>query len=95
MVWPGVGAKLRSMHLITLASGGRTVELSHPMEAVYYIIGGEGTVRDPTNGLGQALVEGSMVHIDPETPYVFEAGPSGIEILGGPCPADPDIYRDL
>ena len=34
VVWPGVGASLRSMHHISLEPGGRTIELKHPMEAV-------------------------------------------------------------
>jgi quercetin dioxygenase-like cupin family protein len=92
IVWPGGGAALRSMHRIELAGGSRTVALQHPMEAVYYVMRGDGVVRDPGEGGGQALVEGSMVHVEPGTAYAFQAGDAGILLLGGPCPADPTLY---
>ena len=95
VVWPGVGARLRSMHHISLEPGGRTVTLTHPMEAVYYVIAGKATVSDPNDASHQPLVPGSMAHIDPGTSYLFEAGSSGAEIIGGPCPVDPQMYSHL
>lgn len=96
IVWPGVGAAHRSMHRIELAAGGRTVVQRHAMEAVYYVIQGEGAVHDPIeDGDGRPLVEGSMIHIEPGTSYRFEAGGSGILLLGGPCPADPALYQPM
>jgi quercetin dioxygenase-like cupin family protein len=95
VVWPGIGAELRSMHRIQLASGARTVPLRHPMEAVYYVMNGSGTALDPDAGNEQPLIEGSMVHIEPETAYLFRAGPEGLEILGGPCPADASMYARI
>jgi quercetin dioxygenase-like cupin family protein len=92
IVWPGVGATLRSMHRIALAAGSRTIELRHPMEAVYYVMQGDGAVRDPDDGGEEPLIEGSMIHIEPGTAYRFEAGGSGMLLLGGPCPADPALY---
>lgn len=94
VVWPGVGAEMRSMHRISLRPGGATVPLRHPMEAVYSVIGGSGTVRDPDAGTAEALVDGSIFHVEPGTAYVVESGPSGIELVGGPCPADPALYRN-
>ena len=93
IVWPGVGAKLRSMHRITLGSRSRTVGQSHSMEAVYYVIAGSGSVAAPSCGAGQPLVVGSMVHVEPGTAYQFKADASGLELVGGPCPADPALYR--
>jgi quercetin dioxygenase-like cupin family protein len=95
VIWPGIGAQLRSMHRISLAPGARTIPQRHPMEAVYYVLSGEGIVRDPEHPPEQPLVEGSMVHVEPGTAYVLEAGPQGIEILGGPCPADAALYAGL
>jgi quercetin dioxygenase-like cupin family protein len=95
VIWPGIGARLRSMHRIRLAPGARTIPQRHPMEAVYYVLSGEGTVRHPEHPPARPLVEGAMVHVEPGTAYVLEAGPDGIEILGGPCPADPALYADL
>lgn len=92
IVWPGVGATHRSMQRIDLAAGSRTIALRHPMEAVYYVIQGDGAVCDPDDGGAQPLIEGSMIHIEPGTAYRFEAGGSGMLLLGGPCPADPALY---
>ena len=95
VVWPGVGAQMRSMHRISLGAGSATVPQRHPMEAVYSVIAGGGTVRDPDTGTAEALVDGSMFHVEPGTAYVVEAGAGGIELVGGPCPADPALYRSL
>ena len=95
VVWPDVGAAMRSMHRISLKPGSATVRMSHPMEAVYYVISGDGIFRDLDTGAASPVVEGSMIHIEPGTAYVCEASPSGIELIGGPCPADPEIYRGL
>jgi quercetin dioxygenase-like cupin family protein len=95
VVWPGIGAQLRSMQRIRLAPGARTIPLRHAMEAVYYIMSGAGTVLDPERPPARPLVEGAMVHVEPGTAYLLEGGPDGIEILGGPCPADPALYAGL
>ena len=95
VIWPGIGAQLRSMHRISLAPGARTIPQRHPMEAVYYVMSGGGIVSRPRAPTEQPLVEGAMVHVEPGTAYVLEAGPEGIEILGGPCPADPALYAGL
>lgn len=93
VAWPGVGSELRSMHRIRLAPGAATVGLRHEMEAVYYVMAGDGSVGDPGAGDAQPLTKGSMVHVEPGTAYRFRSGPSGMELIGGPCPPDPAIYR--
>ncbi|HEX5079421.1 MAG TPA: hypothetical protein VFV80_09745 [Geminicoccaceae bacterium] len=93
IVWPEIGASFRTMHRIELARGSRTVPLRHAMEAAYYVIRGEGVVRDQDSDQGEELVEGSMIFVEPGTAYAFEAGAAGILLLGGPCPADPALYR--
>ena len=95
IVWPGVGAEIRSMHRFSLGAGARTTELCHPMEAVYYIISGSGSVTDPAEPTDESLVEGSMIFVEPSTAYVIQAGEAGIEVLGGPCPPDPSMYAHL
>ena len=94
VVWPGVGAQLRSMHRIALDAGGETRLLRHPGEAVYYVIRGEGIVEEPEAGSANDLGEGSMVHVEPETPYLMRAGAGTLELIGGPSPADPRLYED-
>ena len=93
IVWPGSGAACRTMHRIELAGGSRTIALKHAMEAAYYVIRGDGVVRDPDEGSSEPLVEGSMIFVEPGTAYAFEAGGAGIVLLGGPCPADPALYQ--
>lgn len=94
VVWPGVGAYLRSMHRISLLPGGRTVTLEHPAEAAYYVMSGEGAAGSADAG-HRPLPVGTMAHISPGTPYSLEAGEQGAEIVGGPCPADPSMYTHL
>jgi quercetin dioxygenase-like cupin family protein len=94
IVWPGVGAQARTMHLVSLPAGAASRELSHRGEAVYYVVAGTGVVLDAAAGTDTEVVEGSMVHVEPGTPYSFAAGPDGIELVGGPGPADPDLYRE-
>lgn len=95
IVWPGVGAHLRSIHRISLSAGSRTTRLQHPMEAVYYVMNGNATASDQNSSRTAQLVTGSMVLVDPGTPYIFVAGDGGVELVGGPCPADPAMYRHL
>ena len=95
IVWPGVGAEIRSINRISLGAGAQTKQMNHPMEAVYYIIEGSGSVSDPSVATDEDLIEGSMIFVEPNTPYVIRAGASGIEVMGGPCPPDPALYAHL
>jgi quercetin dioxygenase-like cupin family protein len=92
VVWPGTGAQLRSMHCLRLAPGASTIELSHPAEAVYYVVAGRGTVSDLAGADSHAVHPGSMFHIDPDTTYVIAAEAEPLELVGGPSPADPSLY---
>jgi quercetin dioxygenase-like cupin family protein len=95
VVWPGTGARTRSLHHVWLSPGARTVPLSHPSEAVYYVVAGDGSVVDRSSGQTQPLRAGSMFHVDPETVYVAEGGDAGMELVGGPAPADTSLYEGL
>jgi mannose-6-phosphate isomerase-like protein (cupin superfamily) len=92
IVWPGMGASLRSMHRISLGPQSRTVEMQHVSDAVYYVISGAGDATDAHVGRTRPLIEGSMIHVDAGTPYELIAGPEGLELVGGPAPADPSLY---
>jgi quercetin dioxygenase-like cupin family protein len=92
VVWPGLGAIERSIHRITLGPLSRTTRLEHHGEAVYYVMGGSGSVQGDDAPAQNGLVEGSMVHIEAGTAYRFGAGADGLEFFGGPCPADPALY---
>ncbi|MGH2983871.1 MAG: cupin domain-containing protein [Solirubrobacterales bacterium] len=87
-----MGAELRSLHRIELKPGGETVELRHPAEAVYYVVRGGGEVADRSEGSQMQLIDGAMAHVEAGTPYVLRAGDAGMELVGGPAPADPALY---
>jgi quercetin dioxygenase-like cupin family protein len=92
VVWPGMGARLRSIHSVSLESGAHTIELSHSSEAVYYVAAGSGEAIDLGTGGREPLREGSMVHVDPGTRYVLGAGKEGMQVVGGPAPPDASLY---
>lgn len=94
IVWPGMGARHRSMNLVRLEAAARTVELEHPMEAVYYVISGSGQLLGRAGAPAGDLVLGAMVHVAPGHAYALEGGETGIEVVGGPCPPDPRLYED-
>jgi quercetin dioxygenase-like cupin family protein len=93
VLWPGNGSKHRSLHYLRLDAGSTTVRLSHPMEAVYYIISGTPTVVDASES--RPLEPGTMVLVEPLSSYEFHAGPRPAEIVGGPCPPDDALYAGL
>jgi quercetin dioxygenase-like cupin family protein len=95
IIWPGLGARSRSLHRLSLGSGASTVRLKHPSDAVYYVIAGVGSVRDSEGGDSEQLRPGSMFHVDAGTAYVVTAADDGIELVGGPAPADDELYSSL
>ena len=95
VVWPGVGALHRSMHVVKLDGGGRTKPLSHPSDAVYHLCEGSATVTDPDHGDRFEIEVGAMLHIDAGTTYRIDARTGGALLVGGPCPPDPALYEHL
>lgn len=95
VIWPGMGAQLRSIHMIELDADAGTVPLRHRSEAVYCVTAGSGAVLDPNTQDGQPLREGSMVHVEVGSSYAFRAGPDGMSLVGGPAPPDPALYEHL
>jgi quercetin dioxygenase-like cupin family protein len=93
IVWPGIGAELRSLHWIELEPRAETVEMTHSTDAVYYVVAGGGEAA--ADGSTERLVEGSMVHVDAGTAYVLRAAEAGMEVVGGPAPADRALYESV
>jgi hypothetical protein len=93
IVWPGMGATERSIHLLQLGPHSRTIRMRHPSEAAYYVADGEARIVDYDAGSSSPLVAGSMFHVEPGTTYGIHTGAVGARILGGPCPPDPALYR--
>jgi mannose-6-phosphate isomerase-like protein (cupin superfamily) len=96
VVWPGTGARHRTFQVINLGENSKTVQLCHPeSDAAYYVLKGQGSVFDIGTGQSHDLGEGGMVHIDAKDRYQFVASSSGMDLLGGPCPADISLYAGL
>lgn len=93
VVGPHTGAEHRTMAVVRLPADATTVTLTHPGEAVWYVVGGGGTAR-AEDGEDLELDEGSMVHVEGGAAYALLAGPEGLEAIGGPCPPDPDLGTD-
>lgn len=96
VIWPGNDAQFRTLQILTLGGGARTIALNHGSDAVYYVMSGAGSITDLRSSEVLPLAEGAMVHIDAGDAYQFGANnDQGITILGGPCPADERLYADL
>ncbi len=97
VVWPGVGARHRSMHYIVLPAGSRTVPHRHrASEAVYYVIRGEGAVEDLDSGSSHPVHAGSVALITPANAYRIVAAAHGdLTCVGGPCPPDTALYAGI
>ena len=93
VLWPGNGAHYRTVNIIELGVAGRTIDLSHAHECVYYIESGGGCIRDLEINQTHDLIDGSMIHIAPCDRYRLEAGSSGMKAIGGCVPVDPDLYE--
>ena len=91
IVWPGMGAKERSLYLIEMEENSYTKKLNHSSEAVYYVKSGTGKVFDLKESNISEIQIGNMVHIGVNTQYYFEAGKNGLNLIGGPCPFDPNF----
>lgn len=92
VIWPGMGAAERSIHLLLLGPGSRTIWMRHPSEAAYYVMEGQARVEDPGAGSSWPLEAGSMFHVEPGTIYGIHTDAVGARIMGGPCPPDPALY---
>jgi hypothetical protein len=95
MVWPGMGAGSRSMHLIRLSAGRRTRAMRHDSEAVYYVIRGSITARDHDLSERHDASEGGFIFVEPETEYILASDREPAVIVGGPCPPDPSLYLGM
>jgi quercetin dioxygenase-like cupin family protein len=92
VVGPRMGARHRTMCVAVLEPGSATVALSHPGEAVWYVVEGAGQAV-PERGDALPLDAGSMVHMGPGAAYsLHAAGDSSLRLVGGPSPPDPVLH---
>lgn len=89
---PAMGARERGLIHLELPAGAAAAPLRHPMEAVYYVVAGEGAVEDLDRGGRTPLGAGCMVYLAAGQGYRLW-GPA--VFVGGPCPPDPALLGDL
>lgn len=93
IVWPGSGADEANMNYVRMQPGEANVPHVHgSSEDTIFVLEGEGTVADLTNGLELAFEAGQVVHVPPGVEHQLRAD-RGTEVVsvGGPCPADLDL----
>lgn len=91
IVGPRLGAASRGLYDVQFQTVGESVPLTHAVEAAYYVVSGNGNIRqdDPAGSTSTALEEGSMIHVRPGTTYRL-SGAAGTRLVGGPCPGEAD-----
>jgi len=94
LVWPGMGARHRSMHRIRLPAGATSLVMRHDSDSVYFVVEGKADFVDLTLGESVSCDEGSAVHIDSGTEYQIRAETEPALLVGGACPPDPRLYQD-
>lgn len=95
VVWPGIGTTKPSIIFVELGAGFSTIWLKRRGEAVYYLLAGAGTVLGNDTGDEWPEIEGSMVHIGPDSRHHFLSRAEGLTVFGGPCPADLATFEHL
>jgi quercetin dioxygenase-like cupin family protein len=90
IVGPGCGATERGMYEVVLHAGGAVAPLTHPGDAVYYVVSGTATVTDGAGRTTHELVPGAMLHVAGGTTYRLSSA-DGARLLGGPSPVDPGL----
>ncbi len=97
IVWYGVGAKTANMNYVVLEPGESNVPHIHrESEDSIYILEGEGTVEDFTNGEVLAFKADQVVHVPIGVKHAVSASKDArVVSVGGPCPADMDMLRAI
>lgn len=95
IVWLGAGSKTANMNFVDMQPGEQNVPHSHPVsEDTIFILEGEGTVEDLTNGLTFDISAGQVVHVPVGLVHAVKADKgSNIVSVGGPSPADEEMLR--
>ena len=93
VVWPGTGADEANMNFVRMQPGEANVPHVHRRsEDTIFVLEGNGTVADLSNGAEIPFGAGQVVHVPPGIEHQLRAD-RGAEIVsvGGPCPADLEL----
>lgn len=92
VIWPGMGARHRSMHYLEIPAGESSRSFVHKeSEAVYLVKQGRGRFVDLDTGESHPVKADRMVYLEAGTRYRMEADDSMV-CIGGPCPPDDTLY---
>ncbi len=85
------------MNYVVLEPGESNVPHMHPAsEDTIFILSGEGSVEDITNGIILEIHEGDVVHVPVGLMHAVRADRgSRIESIGGPSPTDVDMLKKM
>jgi quercetin dioxygenase-like cupin family protein len=97
IVWLGVGSRTANMNYVVMEAGESNVPHEHPeSEDTIFILNGEGTVEDLTNGNEYGINAGDVVHVPAGVVHAVRADKgSDITSFGGPAPADIQMLEKM
>jgi quercetin dioxygenase-like cupin family protein len=95
VVWPGTGAWHANMNYVRLEPGEANMPHIHRRsEDSIFILEGEGTIHDYTNGISLPFHAGCVVHVPVGVKHAVVADRGvGIVSVGGPAPADLPLLK--
>jgi len=95
VIWPGVGAWEANMNFVRLEPDEANVPHVHvKSEDSIFILEGEGTAFDYTNGLELPFHSGCIVHVPVGVRHAVKADRGvGVVSVGGPAPADVALLK--
>jgi quercetin dioxygenase-like cupin family protein len=97
IVWPGTGAPEANMNYVRMGAGEENVPHVHRYsEDTIFVLSGRGTIADLSNDSVLEFGAGQVIHVPPGVEHQVRAD-RGEEIVsvGGPCPADLDLFAKL
>jgi len=97
VVWPGTGAETANMNYVRMQPGEANVPHVHrSSEDTIFVLEGEGTVADLSNGFELPFHAGQVIHVPPGLEHQVR-GDRGAEVVsvGGPCPADIELFTAI
>lgn len=97
IIWPGVDAWRANLAYVRLEADESNKPHVHTIsEDTIFILEGEGTIRDFTNGVDLPFRAGCLVHVPVGIEHAVMANKGvGIVSIGGPTPADLPLLKAL
>lgn len=94
-IWPRTGGHRRSMNCVVMKPGQENVPHVHPVsEDIFYVLSGNCVIENGDTGHEHPFKGGSLIFIDPGTTHAVKSlGPEDYMSVGGPCPADVNLFK--